>query len=170
MLVGFALAQEPRAEATEASVKAAFLYKFAAYVDWPPGSFATADAPFMIGVMESQAVASELAKLVPGRSVAGHPIVARALREGESVKGVKILFVGAETGAQSSQVIGAGQKEGALVVTESANGLAAGSAINFVTLDDHVGFEVSIDGAQRSGHRISARMLSVARRVVQKGG
>jgi hypothetical protein len=43
-----------------------------------------------------------------------------------------------------------------------------GSAINFVTAGERVGFEVSLDAAERSGYRISSRMLAVARRVVPK--
>ena len=54
-------------------------------------------------------------------------------------------------------------------MTESAHGLDAGAAINFVAANEHVGFEVSLESAQKSGLRISSRMLAVARRVVQKG-
>ena len=55
---------------------------------------------------------------------------------------------------------------GALVVTESEGALEQGSAINFVVLEDRVGFEVSLEAAERTGHRISARLLAVARRVL----
>ena len=154
-----------RVEAPEASVKAAFLYKFAGYVEWPPGS--GAGEPFTIGVLDSDAVAEELEKLVPGRTVAGRPVAVRRLRRGEPMAGVQLLFAGGET--PDANAIRAAQVQGALVVTESRGGLAAGSAINFVMAGDHVGFEVSLEGAERSGLRISARMLAVARRVVQKG-
>jgi hypothetical protein len=157
-----------RAEASEASVKAAFLYKFAGYVEWPPDALA-AGAPFTIGVIGSDAVASELAQIVPGRSVAGHPVELKRLEEGEAPKGLQLLFVGGPNPGHEAATIAAAQKGGALVVTESDKGLAAGAAINFVAANEHVGFEVSLDSAQRSGLRISSRMLAVARRVVQKG-
>jgi len=156
-----------RVEAPEASVKAAFLYKFAGYVEWPPRTDTGAGEPFTIGVLDSDAVAGELERLVPGRSVAGRPVTVRRLRRGESLKGVQLLFAGGPD--PDEDAIRAAHAQGALVVTESRGGLAAGSAINFVMAADHVGFEVSLDGAERSGLRISARMLAVARRVVQKG-
>jgi hypothetical protein len=162
------LAHAQRAEATEASVKAAFLYKFAAYVEWPPDTL-PAGAPFTIGVIGSDAVAGELATLVPGRNIAGHPVVLRQLGEGDSPKGVQMLFVGGANPGRYAALIAAAQKGGALVVTESAHGLDAGAAINFVAANEHVGFEVSLESAQKSGLRISSRMLAVARRVVQKG-
>jgi len=155
-----------RVEAPEASVKAAFLYKFGGYVEWPPRTGGSAE-PFTIGVLDSEAVAEELDRLVPGRSVGGRPVAVRRLRRGDPMKGVQLLFAGGES--PDRDAIRAAQAEGALVVTESRAGLAAGSAINFVMAGDHVGFEVSLDGAERSGLRISARMLAVARRVVQKG-
>jgi uncharacterized protein DUF4154 len=161
-----ALAQAPREEPTEAGVKAAFLYKFAAYVEWPPAG-AAPDSPFAIGVMDDDAVASELERIVPGRAIAGHPIAVRRLRRGESLAGVRVFFAGGEN--PDPAAIRAAQKQSALVVTESRSGLLAGSAINFVVSGDHVGFEVSLEGAERSGLRISSRMLAVARRVVQKG-
>lgn len=152
---------------TEASVKAAFLYKFCGYVDWPPARFASPTAPFVIGVMHDDEIAAQLERLLPGRSVETHPVVVRRMKPGESAANVQVLFIGGEDPDRAA--VRAAEQAGALVVTESPNGLGAGSAINFLVADEHVGFEVSLEAAQRSGHRISARMLSVARRVVQKG-
>jgi hypothetical protein len=162
------LARAERADATEASVKAAFLYKFAGYIEWPPEALAPG-APFVIAVLGSDAVADELAQIVPGRSVAGHPVVLKRLAEGESPRGVHLLFVGGADPGRHAAAIAAAQKGGALVVTESERGLAAGAAINFVPSNERIGFEVSLESAQKSGLRISSRMLAVARRVVQKG-
>jgi hypothetical protein len=152
-------------QATEAGIKAAFLYKFPGYIEWPANAFAAPDAPFVIGVVGSEEVAAELERLVPGRSINNRPVVVRRLREGESPKGAHLVFVGrGEPNVRA--VVRAAQQNGALVVTETERGLESGSSINFVLVDDRVGFEVSLDAAERSGHRISSRMLAVARRVV----
>lgn len=60
------------------------------------------------------------------------------------------------------------QQLGILAVTETERGLDNGATINFVTADERVGFEVSLASAERSGLRISSRMLAVARRVVPR--
>lgn len=153
-------------QATEASIKAAFLYKFAGYIEWPANAFATPDAPLVIGVTGAEEVAAELERLVPGRSVNNRPVVVRRFREGEPPKGAHILFVGRGEPNVRAVVRAAQQNGGALVVTETERGLEAGASINFVLVEDRVGFEVSLDAAQHSGHRISSRMLAVARRVV----
>lgn len=152
-------------QATEAGIKAAFLYKFAGYIEWPANAFPAADAPFVIGVIGSEEVATELERLVPGRSINNRPVAVRRLREGEPPKGAHIVFVGrGEPNVRA--VVRAAQQNGSLIVTETERGLEAGSSINFVLVDDRVGFEVSLEAAERTGHRISSRMLAVARRVV----
>jgi hypothetical protein len=158
-----ALAQR---EATEAGVKAAFLYKFGNYIEWPANAFTSASAPLVIGVQGADEVASELERLAPGRTVNQHPLVVKRVREGEPLRGIHILFIGKEQ-ANAATLLAA-QKQGVLAVTESERGLEMGSAINFVTAGERVGFEVSLDAAEKSGHRISSRMLTVARRVVPK--
>ena len=153
--------------APEATVKAAFLYKFAGYVEWPAGAFPQADAPLVIGVMGAEEVAAELEKIVPGRQVSNRRVVARRVRSGDALRGIHLLFVGrAEPNLRAA--LAAAQQQGVMSVTDAERGLEAGSAISFVTVEDRVGFEVSLDVAERSGLRISSRMLAVARRVIPR--
>jgi hypothetical protein len=67
-----------------------------------------------------------------------------------------------------SAILRAARGEGVLAVTESERGLEQGASINFVMSEDRVGFEVSLESAEKSGHKISSRMLTVARRVIPK--
>jgi hypothetical protein len=159
-----------RGEATEATVKAAFLYKFAGYVDWPASAFPAPDAPFVFGVVGNDEVAGELAKVTAARQIGGHPVVVKRLRENEPPRGIHALFVGRAAVDRLSSLIRAAQQPALLIVTETERGLEAGSAINFVVADDRVGFEVSLDAAERNGLKISSRMLAVARRVLPSRG
>ena len=145
-------------------MKAAFLFKFAGYVEWPDPP-PPPDAPFVIATLASDEVAAELAAILPGRSIGGRPVVVRKVKEGESLQGVGMLFIGARE-PNLKAVLRAAQQQRVLVVTETT--LEAGGAINFVVADNRVAFEVSLDAAERTGHRISSRMLAVARRVAQK--
>lgn len=153
-------------QAAEATVKAAFLYKFAGYVEWPDSALAPSDAPFTIGIIGADEVAAELERLVPGRTVMNRRIAVRRLKESDAVKGVHLLFIGRDSNPRV--MMRAAQQQGTLTVTETERGLEMGSSINFVNVDDRVGFEVSLDAAEKSGLRISSRMLAVARRVVPR--
>ena len=157
---------EALSQATEPAVKAAFLYKFAGYVEWPAAALPTPESPVVIAVAGADDVATELERLVPGRHINGRPVVMRRARE-EGLRGVHVLFVGRSDPAART-LIAAARQQGVLVVTEVEKGLELGSAINFVLVDDRIGFDVSLDNAEAAGVRISARMLAVARRVVPK--
>lgn len=154
-------------QATEAGVKAAFLYKFAGYVEWPAQAFPGPDTPLVIAVAGSEEVAAELDRLVPGRTFNDRRVVVRRVKEPEAARGAHVLFVGRGEPATRA-FLRVAQQAGALAVTENEHGLDWGSAINFVVADDRVGFEVSLESAERSGLRISSRMLAVARRVVPR--
>jgi hypothetical protein len=154
-------------EITEAGIKAAFLYKFANYVEWPATAWSSPSAPLVIGVMGSEQIAAELERIVPGRSVNGHPVAVKRVRDAEGLQGLHMLFVGHDHGAQAA-ALKAARDQSVIAVTESERGLDLGSAINFVTAGDRVSFEVSLEAVERTGCRISARMLAVARKVVPK--
>lgn len=155
-------------QADEYRVKAAFLYKFGSYIEWPGSSFARADSPLAIGVMGADALADELARIVSGRSVNGRSVQVRKLRPGNSIAGLHVLFIGrADSGRLADVLIGA-RGRAVLTVTESDDGLELGSTINFVLVDDKVRFDVAPPPAESGGLKISARLLAVARKVVAK--
>ncbi len=65
----------------ESAVKAAYLYKFGSFVEWPPGTFRSPAARLVIGVYGDDAVASELEQIAQGREVEGHPVRVLRVRE-----------------------------------------------------------------------------------------
>jgi hypothetical protein len=156
-----------RLEASEPSVKAAFLYKFAAYVEWPASSFANGESPFVFAILGADEAAAELERIVAGKSIHGHRASVRRVKEGDALSGVHVLFVGRGQSNIRGILRGA-QRPGTLVVTEAENALDMGSAINFIVADERVGFEISVEAAERNGLKISSRMLNVARRVVSR--
>jgi hypothetical protein len=153
--------------ALERRVKAAFLYKFLGYAEFPAGAFADAASPVTIGVLGADDLAGELARIVSGRTVNNRQIVVRVLRESELGAPVHLLFIGGlDAGRVGRMVRAAGSA--LLVVTECDGGLQQGSAINFRIVDERVRFDVALDAAERNGIKLSSRLLTVANRV-QKG-
>ena len=151
----------------ERRVKAAFLYKFLGYTDFPASAFADATAPLTIGVIGADDLAVELARVVAGRTVNNRPIEVRELREADAGARVHLLFVGGNDPQRVARIVR--QATGAmLVVTECDNGLQLGSVINFRIVDERVRFDVALDAAERNGIKLSSRLLTVANRV-QKG-
>lgn len=162
-----ARAADAASASVERGVKAAFLYKFLGYVEFP--AQLEAGAPYVVGIAGADDIAAELNRISVGRNVNGHPVTARTLREGEPVAGLQLLFIGAGEGARGAALLRAAQQANVLTVTEGPNGLQGGSVINFRLVDDRIRFEVSLDAAEKSNLKLSSRLLSVAYAVV-KGG
>ena len=153
-------------QAAEHEIKAAFLYKFIGYIEWPPRAFAREDSPLVIGVAGAPAMADELASIVAGRSINGHNLLLRRIEPGDAVAGVHVLFVGRATGKRAAELLNAARGQATLTVTESDETFPAGSVINLVVVDGKVRFDVHARNAEAENIKVSARLLSVARKVV----
>lgn len=153
-------------QGAEYQVKAAFLYKFAGYVEWPKDVIGPAEMPFTIGVLGSEPLAAELLHVVSGRTLSDRSITVRRLRPGESLVGVHVLFLGGGEALSPDQLRHWTQQRPVLVVTESEGALGRGSMINFVIVERRVRFEIALDAAEMSGLRLSSRLLAVAQKVL----
>src|SRR5258708_3072712 len=139
IVVGGGLASRRRAQADaqadEYRVKAAFLYKFGGYVEWPDRSFARADSPVAIGVMGADALADELAQIVSGRNVNGRPVLVRRLRPGDPIAGLHVLFIGGRGRGRLAQILAAAKGRALLTVTASAEGPRPRRTVNFAVVE-----------------------------------
>lgn len=149
---------------TARSIKAAFLYKFAGYVEWPDAAD-SGGSPLTIGVLGSEEMAEELARITAGRTVHERPVRVRRVGDGESLAGLQILYVGAAEAQGLVESVSPARGLPILVVTDSPGALATGSIINFTLEHDRVRFEVSLPAAEQSRLRLSSRLLAVAQRV-----
>jgi len=149
----------------ERRVKAALLYRFLNYVEWPEAAQPPAGTPFTIGVVGADALAAELADFATGKTVLNHPLVVRPLRAGDAARDVHVLFVARGESAQTAAIL-RNAPANVLVVTEAEDGLTQGGVINFILFDGQVRFDVSLENARRRGLRLSARLLSVAHLVL----
>lgn len=160
-----AVAGEANVSALEAQVKAAYIYRFAELIDWPPEAFAGSAAPLTIGVLEADQVAAELNQLRQTRQIKGRAVQVRTLRAGDATSGIQVLYLGAQEGARVKRQLEGAPSQGVLYITDGAGTLGAGSAISFVQVDNRIRFDVSVAHAERSGLKISARLLAVAHKI-----
>lgn len=150
----------------ERAVKAAFVYKFLAYVEWPAQSFESADTPLVIGVHGADDIAAELTTIVADRAVGERPVQVKRLQSGDPLAGLHVLFVGRTDAARLAALARALQARPTLVVTEAAGALNAGSMINLVVAPDgRVRFEIALDAVERAGLKLSSRLLALAQSV-----
>jgi hypothetical protein len=153
--------QRPAYSADE--VKAAFLYRFGTYVDWPVAK--AAGEPITIAVLGAPSVARLLADYVPGRNIQGRPVDVRPIARIEDVGDAELLYIGSEHSDSLPELVAALGNRPVLVVADAPNGLQRGAMVNFQLVDQRVRFEISLRNAKAAGLMLSSRLLSAAIRV-----
>ena len=154
------------AEALEYRIKAAFVCKFAAYVEWPPQAFARPDSPIVVAVVAADAVVDELVRTAASVSVDGRSLAVRRWQRGELPPDAHVVYIASSEEGRLADTIAALRNQPVLIVTESSRALPLGSMSNFVVVDDKVRFDIAPQAAEASRLRISARLLGVARTLI----
>lgn len=149
----------------ERRVKAAFLYQFVPYVEWPPSALGPPDSPIVIAVVGSDETVAELADVIGARTTKDRRVVVRRWREADLAGGPHIVYVRRQEAARLPAIARAARASGTLVVSESEGALGQGSMINFQIVDGRVRFDVALSPVETAGLRISSRLLAVARDV-----
>lgn len=147
----------------EADVKAAFLYNFGNYVQWPDDG-GTEEEPITFAILEAPEVGAALERLVRGRTLQNRSVRVRRLRSVNELDGAEVLFIGARENSRLSQLIDAVEGP-TLIVTDAPDGLADGAMINFQIIDRRLRFEIALPAAEAAGLTLSSRLLSAALRV-----
>ena len=151
--------------AREYQIKAAFLFNFTRFVEWPAHRFITADSPIVMGVFGRDPFGGELEKIVAGRRVNGRSILVRAVGSTSDLSTVHLLFVpaGEDRPAKLAALL-AGQLAFA-TVGESERFTALGGMITFVPEADKVRFTINLVATERAGLKLSAQLLKLASAV-----
>jgi anthranilate phosphoribosyltransferase len=155
------LAQSPAFPEHEG--KAAFLYHFGTYVEWPES--AQAQESITIAVLGAPMVVAQLQEFLPGRTILDRPVVVRTLSSINEVADAHLLFIGAESNARLRQLIDRVGRRPVLIVTDSDDGLEQGAMVNFKVVDERLRFEISVSAAEKAGLTLSSRLLATAVRV-----
>lgn len=152
-----------RAEVSkEYQLKAAFLYNFAKFVEWPARTFATPETPLVIGVFRSNPFGGELEKAVKGRKINGHPIVVTLVPSAAAAKQTQILFVEASQDGKLAELKGALQGAPVLTVGESGSFAKQGGMITFTQQNNSLRFSIDNGAAQKAGMKISSQLQKLA--------
>jgi len=156
------------ARAAERRIKAAYLFKFASYVEWPADAFAAADSPLVIGVASDPALRNELAQMVEGRTIGGRGVRVRTVQPSHPVRGIHVLYAGELADVERDALRRHLASQPVLLVSDLAQARALGSMVHFVPVDERLRFDVDLRPVTAGRLKVSALMLSAARRVERR--
>ncbi len=167
-LFGHWPAQAQESRPLDYRVKAAFLYNFGKFVEWPATAFASTNAPLVIGVLGGDPFHGDGERIVANKNINGHPVIVRQISHpgaGQApgysdLKSCHILFINASESDNLPDILDALKGASVLTVTDNLDHFAAsGVIINFVMENKSVRFEINDDAARRAGLKISSKLL-----------
>ena len=153
--------------APEYEVKAAFLYNFAKFVEWPEGTFPDDRTVMNVCVISESSFCMTL-ESIQGKKIKGREIVVRQCREIKDSGTCHILFVCSSEKKRFGQILESVKYKRILTVGESEGFAHLGGIINFTMVGNKIAFEINIDAARAAGLKISSKLLKLAKIVREK--
>jgi hypothetical protein len=149
----------------EYEVKAAFLYNFAKYVEWPQDMFASASDPIVICVLGRDPFGTSLDRVLAGKSINGHAFAIQRLGDGKAANaaaGCHVLFVRGPVAKGVQAVVGAASQQGHLTVGDEDGSTSDLTLIRFTKEDGKIRFEINTKLMETGRLRLSSKLLSLA--------
>ena len=143
----------------EVRVKAAYIYNFARFVEWPP---TTPAGPVRIGVLGRGDLVSPLEEIVRGKSVGGRAIKVTPIGTAAEAECCEILLIERSETKHEKEVAQALAGKPVLTVSDDENGSRDGIMVVFQLVDESVRFQINQEAAARAGLKISSQLLKVA--------
>jgi hypothetical protein len=147
---------------TEYQIKAAFIYHFAMFVDWPTQVFADASSPMVVGVLGKNVFGDNLEQAINGKIIQGHPLQFKEFNSMDQATNCQVLFISTSEKSHLSSILAHINGTSILTVSEMDNFTRDGGMINLVVVEDKVRFQINNDAAKKAGLTISSKLLSLA--------
>lgn len=158
------------AQLTEADLKAAFLYNFAKFVDWPKDAFARDDSPIVVGIFGDEEFINTLRKLLQDKRAHGRGFTVRKVVNGQEARNCQLLFFREAESRKLGTLLDSIRRLPILTVGESSDFLDTGGMLNLFFEDKQLRFEVNPAPAETAKLTISSQLMRLAKNIRKGGG
>jgi hypothetical protein len=159
-------AQGQSGGSTEYNVKAAFLFHFAQFVEWPAEAFKDVAAPLTYCTIGDDPFRGVLDQALNGKTVGAHPLRVAHLREPNEALNCQVLFLGAAEKKRFGEALAGVNHLPVLTVGETEHFVDEGGIIGFCLEENKIRFEVNMRAATKAKLKISAKLLALAKTVI----
>ena len=146
---------------SEYQVKAAFLFKFSKFLEWPAEAMGQPGEPFVVGVLGKDPFGNYLDEIIAGEKIMDHPMIVRRFNNAEEVNKCHILFVNMP--GKTSEVINALKGNSILTVSDDNDFSRNGGIIKFFTENEMIRLQINLDAAKAANLNVSSKLLRIAK-------
>lgn len=158
----FAPAAEAQREADANKVKAAFVFQFANFVEWPDEAFESDRAPFIITIVGNEEIEKLLADAAKDKRVQGRPIRVEDGDASDDLSKCHIVFVDDSQSGSGTELIDRYMDSPVLLVSDSEEFTKDGGTIRLFERSNRLKIEINVDAAERANLQVSSKLLSLA--------
>lgn len=167
LLVALVSGERAQAQASsdEAQVKAAFVYNFLKFVDWPVEAFHGAQDPVVVGIVGEGDVADATERFLAAKQVGARPVVVRRLSWDQPLAGIQAVFIAEPDAKRLRHVLDAAAAASVLSIGEGEEFATRGGVIGLLIEGSKVRFDIDTGAAQAAGLHVSSKLLALTRVV-----
>ena len=148
-------------DAPEYQLKAAFLYNFAKFTQWPENAFKDSSAPLVLCVLGEDPF-GEAINLIKGRTVKARKLEVKRVKRVQDLESCHILFVSSSEKKRLAEIMGALTDSSILTVGETDTFIKYGGIIKFIEVKNKVRFEINAEAMKHAELKISSQLLKLA--------
>jgi hypothetical protein len=152
------------AQPSEYQVKAAFIFNFAKFVEWPAGVFADAKSPLIIGIFGENPFGEDMERAVRNKTLNQRSITVKLCRTEEEARKCHVLFISASEKKRLQEILNVVGRTNILTVSETEGFVEGGGMINFFREGNKIRFQIEDETAKKAGLKIDSKLLGLAKK------
>ena len=150
----------------EHKLKAALVFNFPKFIEWPPDAYGSPGAPIRMCILGTDPLAEELMAL-NAKKIGERPLIVTMAREVDAAKSCHIVFIGDSERKNIEAVLNALNGRSILTIGDMDQFVEAGGVIELIEVQDKIRFEVNLAAARRAKLEISSKLLKLADKVIE---
>ncbi len=151
----------------EYHIKAAFLLNFVKFIEWPSDVSSDTSSLLTVYILGNDPF-DEALNTIENKIVKEMKLIIRRISRIEDVEDCQILFVSTSEKKNLSEILSKIKDRPILTVAETKNFCQSGGVVNFIIVKGKVRFEINVDAAERSGLKISSKLLKLAKIIKER--
>jgi len=155
---------------TEYQIKAAFLFNFLKFVEWPGDPAMDPQAKWVIGIVGDSPVSTQLSYLFAGKNVMGRDVQVKQFQAADNLRVCNILFIGTSEKKRLPSILSSLHGFSVLTVADMDHFIESGGMVQFVEEDSHVRVAIDVGTTSRAHLKVSSKLLALARTVTSAEG
>lgn len=152
----------------EYAVKAAFLFHFGQFVEWPEGAFQNANSPVVYCTIGEDPFQGALDDTLKGKTIEARALLVRHLKDGSEAQGCHVAFIGKTGKRRVTDELAILKSSPVLTIGESEQFVKDNGIIAFCVEENKIRFNINLEAAEKANLKISSRLLTLAKTVIGK--